>query len=237
MARRNYEEGAPFSTGFGSSIGRGQDNIVVPLKGERRGEERPDVLVKFNHSEKGSGDTDVESKFRKIQYKKKKYELLRLFLGDFIPESSFLLGSKLDGTKKIIKEYTVQRRIPQITVKDLPPEKLNSPVLIKNLHKLIVGLIEMNKIVQQVNAEVEKDARVDVRLDLGRISSLVNEVQGAENLDIESISPELLSSKNLLVDPETLSLYCIDFGRGEWSDKKEATKVLIEGLVSLKTKK
>ena len=39
-----------------------------------------------------------------------------------------------------------------------------------------------------------------------------------------------MNSPNLLVDPETMKLSCIDFGSGEWAAEKEATLTLVKAL-------
>ena len=39
-----------------------------------------------------------------------------------------------------------------------------------------------------------------------------------------------MTSPNLLVDPETMRIYCIDFDQWEWSDEKDSTLLTIIAL-------
>jgi len=211
---------------FGDAVGRGQDSVVMPLTG------RQGYVVKINHSlrkEKTSPET-IQMREQELLYKKKKYEMLRFFLGGFIPESFFVLGEQQDGDLKRVKGYTVQERVPDVKLSELSEEQLSDTRLLENLHTLLSRLIFMRKIINRVNESVPKDAQLDARLDLGPISKLASRVYNPDDLKVDTLDLHALSSPNLLVDPETMNVYCVDFGRGEWSDEKEASMLLAMNL-------
>ena len=218
---------------FGDAVGRGQDSVVMPLKG------RHGFVVKINHSkrkERTSPET-IQMREQELLYKKKKYELLRFFMGGFIPESFFVLGEQEDGDLKRVKGYTVQERVPDVTFSELSEKQLSDTRLLQNLHMLLSRLIFMHKVINEVNASVPLNARLDVRLDLGPISRLVNKVESVDDIKVDKMDVDTLSSPNLLVDPSTMDVYCVDFGRGEWSDEKEATMLLAMSIAERRKRK
>jgi hypothetical protein len=145
---------------------------------------------------------------------------MRFFLRDFIPDSDFTLGHSVTYPKITTKEYTVQERVPQVTVASLPDEQKLDPRLLYNIHLLIQKLRAISRIVKQVNNSIE-EGKLDIKLDLGGLSKIAEE-QIDENVDLNSINKDFMNSPNLLVNPETMQLYCIDFGSGKWSEEKEA---------------
>lgn len=212
----------PFNCGFGTAIGRGSDSVVVPLLKNDKS------VLKWNHDLKEK-EVNSEKHFNRLLYKKKKYELLFLFLRDFIPKSDFVLGNKLDGKKLKIKEYTRQDRVPNIKIASLMNEQKLDSKLLYNIHLLILKLRAMHKIVKQVNNSI-KEGQLDVKLDLGGLSEIASKKE-EEDKSNDIINEEFINSPNLLVDPETMRLSCIDFGSGEWSEAKEATLILLKTLV------
>jgi len=220
MSRRG-EISHPFAGKFGNAVGRGQDSVAVPLVPDRNLPDEirtTDRIIKWNHDDGSENDKEVA--MAGLLYRKKKYEIAKFFLGDFVPESAFVLGTKNDGGKIKIKGYTVQDRVPQFSLNDLSDEQKNDPVLHQNLILLALKLQRMLRAIEEVNEEVEEDAKIDARLDLGGLSEL------AMNLPLDPdqvFDTKIAASPNLLVNPETMQLYCIDFGSGRWSEKKEAT--------------
>ncbi len=166
-------------------------------------------------------------------YKKKKYELLSFFLGDFIPQSSFVVGNKVDGGKVKTKQYTVQERVPQVKISELSAEQKNNPVLLNNLRLLIRKLKVMHKAIDALNVFMDEKGQLDGKLDLGGLSEIAkksNEVtELGVQLRVEDYS--FIDSPNILVDPKTMKLYCIDFDQGVWSDEKEDSLRFIRRLV------
>lgn len=156
--------------------------------------------------------------------------MLNFFLRDFIPESSFVLGNKLDGKKVKLKEYTVQTRVPNVTIASLSDEQKVDPRLLQNIHLLVQKLREMYKVVKQVNDSIE-EGKLDVRLDLGGLSkSVAKLIEKNQDFDLNSVNKDFMDSPNLLVDPESMKLSLVDFDVGEWSEAKEATLILVKAL-------
>ncbi|MCK5461279.1 hypothetical protein KAI58_04815 [Candidatus Gracilibacteria bacterium] len=216
-------ETSPFLHRFKDSIGRGQDNVVVPLSNDNN------LVVKWNHDPKEP--IEKEQSFNRTLYKKKKYEMLKFFLGDFIPESYFVLGNKKDGNKIKVKEYTIQKRVPKVSIAELDEDKKNNPILLKNIHLLIRKLGNMHKIINQVNNAVNK-GQIDGKLDLGGLSKFAEDYLNEKPYNSKIIDPNFMNSPNLLVNPETMNLYCVDFDKGEWNEEKEATFVLVKAVAN-----
>lgn len=156
--------------------------------------------------------------------------MLHFFLGDFVPESNFVLGNKFDNKKVKIKEYTLQKRVPNVTIAALSDEQKSDPRLISNIHLLIQKLREMYKIIRQVNDSIA-EGKLDVRLGLGGLSKSIEKlIKEDKELDFATINKDFMDSPNLLVDPESMKLSLIDFDVGEWSEQKEATLILVKAL-------
>ncbi|QQS59850.1 hypothetical protein IPN35_03200 [Candidatus Peregrinibacteria bacterium] len=218
----------PFDGKFSSSIGRGKDNVVVSLMSKMPKEERgEEYVVKWNHNPKEP--MDPEGHFWRILYKKKKYEMLEFFLGGFIPESFFILGNKKDGSRTVVKEYTVQERVPQVTIASLSESQKEDPRLLRNIYLLILKLQNMYRMLERVNSVVEDSAKIDAKLDLGGLSKYADrhKDENLKNFDWSVVNYDFMSSPNLLVDPETMKISCIDFDQGVWSNEKEATWTLL----------
>src|SRR5258706_13315286 len=108
----------PFSHNIDHTVKskQGKDSVVSPFAGI-------DKVLKWNHKPKKQ--TSNPEHLNRLLYKKKKYEMLRFFLADFIPDSSFVLGHKPSFfgkkfNKNRTKEYTVQAKVPDIKIYSLP---------------------------------------------------------------------------------------------------------------------
>lgn len=224
----------PFDGKFGRKIGFGQDSIVVPLIRNNLKEDRDqsEFVVKWNHRPKT--EKSLDQNFQELLYKKKKYEVLRFFLGGFIPETFFVLAEQdiREGhyRKTTIKQYSIQDRVPQMRIDELPDEVRNSPAFLKRLYLLIQKLQAMHRMIAEINEIADAQGKIDVRLDLGGLTKFIdNHITQTfgEDYDLEEIGPNFMHSPNILVDPETLGIFCIDFGSGVWNDKKDATMKLL----------
>ena len=217
-----------FKYPFGESVGRGKDSVVFPFRGNDK------FVVKVNHSFRKEVTSPEMIKHREseLQYKKRKYETLSYFLGRFVPRSFFVLSEQKDGVYMRVKGYTIQERVPDVKFSDLTNEQLNGPRLIKNMHELITRLIFMNRMVDRINKSVPKKAQIDVRLDLGPISQIVDDALYKDQSYFSVDARDLASFKspNILIDPDTMDIYCVDFGKGFWSDDKEATTLLLASI-------
>lgn len=222
-----YDRLTPFNDSFGDSIGRGKDNIVAPFR------RKPNLVVKWNHDDSNrKKQVERTESFNRILYKRKKYELLKFFLGDFIPESSFVLGHKQDGSNIKTKEYILQKRVPQVIISELNESQKSDPRLIRNMYLLIRKLRNMHNILNQINQPLDEEEKIDGKLDLGGLSKFAEQSDDSQAMDFDFgvVNYNFMDSPNLLVDPKTMSLYCVDFDKGVWSDAKDATLTLAKAL-------
>ena len=90
----------------------------------------------------------------------------------------------------------------------------------------------MYRMIQQINNVVEDIAKIDARLDLGGLSKYVDQHinENIKNFNWNITNYNFINSPNLLVDPETMNIYCIDFDRGIWNDEKEAAYTMLISL-------
>ncbi|MBD3280491.1 hypothetical protein GF389_03120 [Candidatus Dojkabacteria bacterium] len=202
---------SPFSgknEGFLNGVGRGKDSVVMALRAD------PDNwVVKFNHDCEGD-------MFALTKYLKRKYEILQAFIPQHIPKSHFVLGNKDDGDSRKTKAYTVQQRIHGLKIGELSPEQIEDERFIRNLHSLVRGLHIMHTTVSQLNEGLDPYAQVDTILDLGGLSK---QARITDTVDLYDLTDSIRNSPNIMVDPESLQLYCVDFGRGYWNEEKEET--------------
>jgi len=230
MKTPNSASQAPFNTErFGNRIGKGKDNMVLamPIPGREK-----ELVVKINHDNRGVRTPEqVEAA---VRYKKEKYEILKLFLGDFIPDSSFLVGTKVDSKGPRPVEYVVQQRLPNHYIKSLTPDQREDPRLISNMLLLMIKMENMYKTIGNVNARNGNSAAsLDAKLDLGGISGYIR-----EHID-EEFTPRTArdaivkkgDTPNILVNPDTMDIYCIDFDEGIWTDEKADAKTMLFNLV------
>lgn len=213
---------------FGNRLGGGKDNLVraLPIPGKEN-----DYVVKINH-DKGTRTTEqVEAG---IRYKREKYEILKLFLGDFIPETGFVLGTKVDGPRSRPVEYVVQQRLPNRYLSSLTAEQRSDPRLVTNMLLLMVKMENMYKSIGNVNARTGgQSASLDAKLDLGGISGYVREhIDETFNNDTAMVAiAKKGDTPNILVDPESMDIYCIDFDEGEWTKDKATAKSMLFDIV------
>src|SRR5687768_13088363 len=105
MAGRRYQKTqnshlSPFRLKFGQRIGAGQDNYVrefgAPISGPEFDKSKRIVKLANQPSSEIPTKDEIE---RRALYKKKKYEILKLFLGNYVPDSSFVVGHKTEGQR------------------------------------------------------------------------------------------------------------------------------------------
>jgi len=228
-------EQMPFAPELGPRMGSGQDNAVFQLvwPAEKPHLRKPTGRVlKINHpippEHKVRHADDREAAMRGLQYKKNKYEILKRFLGDFVPQTSFVLGKVVEGHKERYAEYTVQDEVPRVSLSDLSEEQRSDPKLHAQVVELMNRLRHMYSVLGEANARTSQGVSLDGKLDLGGISDHVK----AESIDHIFDDDDALkiiesnSSPNLLVDPETLRLYCVDFDQGQWLPGMDDAKAM-----------
>ncbi len=238
MAKAPKPRNLPLKVELGGRIGNGQDNSVYQTLNPA---EKPHLRVptgwvlKLSHDIDGKGYTKRprhedprEASWRGIQYKKHKYDLLKHFLGDNIPQTEFIMTKVQDGGKERYVEMMLQREVPQVTLNQLSAEQRKDPRLHANMQSLVKRMQYMYKILGEVNARTAHGINLDAKLDLGGISDRVR----AEDLDHQFTDDETddvidsTKSPNLLVDPESMQLYCIDFDQGQWEPGMDEAKTM-----------
>jgi hypothetical protein len=226
----------PLRNELGDLMGNGQDNMVYPIvtpapKPHLR--QKTDWVAKINHEE-----TDKSFKTRAedpktaaelgIRYKKNKYKVLKHFLGDFIPDTHFVLTEGHNGDTNRFVEMTLQKEVPKVTLNELSPDQKANPALGENLLNLLGRLQYMYKVIGEANGRSSQEGQLDAKLDLGGVSDAVRAQalnHAFENTEVDEIL-DSNKSPNLLVDPETGNLYCIDFDQGQWNDSMGDTMQL-----------
>lgn len=230
----------PLQLELGSIPGAaGQDNAVYALLNPAA---KPHLrtpsawVVKVSHAKTARQDVQRAADARQaaargLMYKKNKYELLRHFLGEFIPDSFFVLAKASPG--KIGERYaelTIQRRLPQCTLADLTERQRNDPRLEAHMRTLLCRLSGAFALLRHVNEYVPPRGCVDMYLDLGDISDAArNHIPPVEAFGSQDVGHLIRTSTtpNLLVDPATMQPYCIDFGQGQWLPEMDETKQLL----------
>lgn len=228
----------PLRESLGPQIGDGQDNAVYRLLDAAP---KPHLrtptgwVTKIGHDFDRRRDTTdrprhsdaLEAARRGIHYKKNKYDILKHFLGDYIPESTFILTKATEsGGRERYVEMTMQREVPQVTLGKLTPEQRGDPRLHTSMKELVGRMQYMYSVLGEVNARSANGINLDAKMDLGGISDRVR----AERLDHRFTDEETdriiesTNSPNLLVDPETMQLYCVDFDQGQWVEGMDDAK-------------
>lgn len=222
-----YNDLTPFNKKIWNSIWRWQDNVVAEFREKNANE--IENIVKWNHDSKWK--ETIKWNFDWVLYKKKKYELLKLFLWDFIPNSYFVLWNKNDNNKIKIKEFTLQERVPRKTIKSLSKELKNNTILLHNIQLLIQKLQIMYKYINLINSSVEIWWKLDWKLDLWWLSKYAEDsIKNTDNIS-DIVNYNFFKTPNLLVNPDTLQLFCIDFDQWIWSDEKEASFILLKNMI------
>lgn len=222
MKSSHFTKGAPFPENFERRIfGSGKDNIVRVMPSH------PEAVVKIPVF---ADDKDtIEGTMNQLRYKQRKYNILRRFLGDFVPESIFVLGKKNERVQNPERTvgYTIQQRVPDIRLSDLDQVQRRDPRLVSNTADFLSRLRSMYLALGEVNARTGDDVNpLDGKLDLGGASDLVRhsierDFDPAEVQALLTDETDFLSSPNICVDPETMQIWCVDFDKGEWDDGKE----------------
>ena len=235
-------EGMPFwPEHLGPKLGSGQDNVVFRMVGDH---EKPHLrpplgkVLKINHNTVREHRTrhadEREAALAGVLYKKHKYEILKLFLGDFVPDSSFVLGRVKEGNHSRHAEFTVQEEVSRKTLNDLTEEQKQDPQLHKQIINLMARLKYMYTVLGEANARTAHGVVLDGKLDLGGVSDYVR----AEDLDhvfADHDAQEIIDrndSPNLLVDPANMRLYCVDFDQGQWTEGMQEAQDMVETIVS-----
>jgi hypothetical protein len=242
MPTRHYR---PYEIGItgihadaGRRIGKGQDNAVYELRLPPAAEKLAalgDWVVKLSHKEhvqtrksQNRSTNPTEAAILGTLYKRNKYDILKHFLGDHIPESMFLPTTILEGSFERPAEVTIQKRLPQFTLNMLTPEQQQDPRLHGNVQDLLKRLAYMYSVIGEANGRSHSSVNLDAKLDLGGISDFVKSDSLDRRFTVRDIDKTIhkIDSPNVLVDPESMQVYCIDFDQGEWAQGMDEAKAL-----------
>lgn len=233
---KNFPRNLPLGPKVGPRLGSGKDNLVHALLAvdlDTGQQIDAGYVVKVNHkpseidrarlAENGLDRVKAEGG---VRYKKHKYDILRHFLGEYVPETAFVLTQEgREGSQRYV-EMTLQQRVPDRTLASLNEDQKRDPRLFENVSSLVSRLRYMYQVLGEVNARVSQSAQLDAKLDLGGISSTVRD----NGIDYRYTDEEIVdliktnNSPNLLVDPETMNLYCVDFDEGQWREGMNSAK-------------
>lgn len=217
-------------------IGSGKDNRVGALQSQLGTAEH---VLKWNPESRWGGKTEVsDGAVAGAQYLKNKYDILKLFLGDFIPDSHFFVGTKKDFHKEDqTKIYTIQDRVPNIRLGELSEEQMHNPVLTCNIQDLLTRLsnmyLAMGIAAARTGATSSGLSFLDGKLDIGGLSYISEQYVEKDNLEgVREIleTPKILASPNICVDPVSLSVYLVDFDAGSWNDDMATSKNMIQAI-------
>jgi hypothetical protein len=137
----------------------------------------------------------------------------------------------------VVKPLTVQDRVPQVTLQQLPKEVRNSDELRGEMYGLARRLQTMHKVLNRARTIVERTGDafvVDAALDLGPFSDYVKDhtEEDPAGFNYAQMINGYKDSPNLLVDPDTLQLSCIDFGSGQWSGELGAQMAVVYDIAA-----
>jgi hypothetical protein len=160
-----------------------------------------------------------------LRYLQRKYDLLRAYIEEIIPQSAFVLG---DTSRKRIPApglpeieenrqtvITIQRRIRGKNLQEMTlEEKLDKDFLVrlqKAHRKYILLRIFIQTIAEEIDLPIDT---LDTKMDLGRLSDV-------DQIDIQNTVyiNEMLKSPNIMYDGE--QVYFVDLDQGKWNDTKE----------------
>ncbi len=226
----------PFRGELGPRVGSGQDNAVYQLLGRH---EKPHlrpplgVVLKINHKTAAEHRVrfadDRKAAWSGVLYKKNKYDILKRFLGDYIPNSLFVLGVVNEGRNRRYAEYTLQEEVPRLSLNDLTTDQKQDPRLKSNVVDLMNRLKTMYSVLGEANARTADGISLDGKLDLGGVSDYVL-AEAIDHKYDEADAQAIIdsnSSANLLVDPDTMALYCVDFDQGQWRSGMDEAKAMV----------
>lgn len=221
---------------LGNRLGKGQDNLVHAFHLPPRAEKMVasgDWVAKVSHSSMAAEKkrdltaSKTDAAISGTTYKQNKYDILKHFLGDFIPDSMFFVSTIEESNgKQRPAEITIQKRVPQFQLNQLTPAQQEDPRLHQNLQRLMTKMQYMYSVLGEVNARTSGGVNLDAKMDLGGVSDFVQ----TQDMDHTFTASEAertvhkISSPNLLIDPETMDVFCIDYDQGDWTEGMNEAK-------------
>lgn len=197
-------------------IGHGKDSNVFAYPGKHD---------KFIYKETAQEGTLSEAKPENIVYLRRKYALLKKYLGDIIPQTRFVYGEVNHPTKiangvepvdipqKSV--ITLQRRIHGRDLQKIGKEEKANPIFLNALKKAHQKYILLKMFIASISRELGlPENTLDVKMDLGPLSDM-------DRFDIQDPTSirKHLTSPNIMWDGKKISF--VDMDTGDWNDTKE----------------
>lgn len=201
-------------------IGAGKDNRVVSDNGDERG-----YVYKYSvESYKPSPET--------VEYLVKKYKMLKKFLGEWIPDSRFILGERrVDFDKKKFHKtkvdnrthaITIQRKVEGKTLSKMTKTEKTRTDLLRQLKEAHAKYILLKGRIQWASQKLSlPETTLDIKLDLGGLSKK----DDLASFDVDKIAE--FSTPNIMYDDIKEKLYFIDFDMNEWNEDKQKVYDLV----------
>jgi hypothetical protein len=160
-----------------------------------------------------------------IEYLRHKYSLLKKFLGDYIPKTSFFLGERLtkfknknpqNALKADVRAVTIQKRVAGKTFKEMTPKERTDPKVIQALKEAHRKYIMAKQIIAN-SCELQGFDRklLDIKLDIGYLSKKEHESVFTES------KIETFGSPNVIYDEEKGQVFFFDYDLGDWDKNKQ----------------
>lgn len=193
----------------------GKDNAVYLSKKGR-------FVMKYSGKEYSATPETVE-------YLRKKYEILRGNMGDFIPQSAFVYGEKrTEMVKGKIDEnilnsgdtrevaITMQRRVQGKNFREMTQDEKSRPEVLESLEEGFRLYWRLKRKLATTTKALGKPAgTLDVSLELGKLSREPDSDEFDKKKAIRFDSP------NIMWDEEKQQVYFIDFDMKDWNQDKE----------------
>ena len=165
-----------------------------------------DLVLKTNHEQ----SDDLHNTIARTLYKKRKYELLKLFLADYIPNSHFLVAdmSSASDNQSSIKEVTLQKFVPQLQLNQLCVIDILSEQINRNDFKLNSYLSMFDSELKEMNSKIKKEEN---KIKISSIKDLHNKIK-SNNLNKENKSLLTKTFLKIIIEnePELLNQFFID---------------------------
>lgn len=216
--------------------GRGGKNILKKSN-------KDDVTVWFGKDNRVFGFKDLSDVVYKessqpagpeqLLYLRRKYRILKTYLGELIPQARFVLWEVNHGeqiTKWManvdipqMSIITLQRKVKGANLQKMNREKKKDPILLTALEKGHKKYILLKMFVRQISEELWLSAdTIDVKMDLWPLSDM----DRFDTQDPISIRKNL-TSPNIMFDGEKVHFVDLDFGI--WTpEKQKVYDVLME---------
>lgn len=192
------------------TVGFGKDNRVFDLQ------RFPKVVYK---------ESSQPASQEELLYLRRKYSILKTYLGDSIPQTRFILGEVNRPTQitKWMEDVdipqmsivTLQRKVQGQSLQKMPKNDKKNEILLKSLEKEHRKYILLKMFVRKISEELWLPPdTIDVKMDIGPLSDM----DQFDTQDPISIRKNLISP-NIMFDSTRVHFVDLDFGK--WDEEKQ----------------